>query len=434
MVAGIRTPQHLTVKGKEDNHAELPAMEEIMPEVFGQLMEVRERLERHYRDMQDIEFTVQRGTLYMLQTRGGKRSAGAAIRIAAEMVAEGLISKEEAVARIEPGSLDQLLHPTLDPNAERQIVARGLPASPGAASGKIVFSADEAETKSTAGEAVILCRVETSPEDIHGMHAARGILTTRGGMTSHAAVVARGMGHPCVSGAGELRIDYKSGVMRVRGHELKAGETITIDGGNGEVMLGQVPTVQPDLSGDFVTLMGWADEFRTMGVRANAETPLDAETARGFGAEGIGLSRTEHMFFETGAYRRGARDDPGRQRRGATQGAREDPAHAAAGLRRVVQDHEGAAGHDPAAGSAAQRVPAPWRGRTRPGRRGHGRLARALTRAQAQARRDQSHARPPRLPSSASPSRRSTRCRRARSSRPRFRCSRRVARPSSRRS
>ncbi len=300
VVAGIRTPQHLTVKGKEDNHAELPAMEEIMPEVFGQLMEVRERLERHYRDMQDIEFTVQSGTLYMLQTRSGKRTAGAAIRIAAEMVAEGLISKEAAVARIEPGSLDQLLHPTLDPNAERQIVARGLPASPGAASGKIVFSANEAEAKSTSGEAVILCRVETSPEDIHGMHAARGILTTRGGMTSHAAVVARGMGRPCVSGAGELRIDYKSGVMRVRGHELMAGDTITIDGGTGEVMLGQVPTVQPDLSDDFLTLMGWADEFRTMGVRANAETPLDAQTARDFGAEGIGLSRTEHMFFETG--------------------------------------------------------------------------------------------------------------------------------------
>jgi pyruvate,orthophosphate dikinase len=300
VVAGIRTPQHLTVKGKEDNHAELPAMEEIMPEVFGQLMEVRGRLERHYREMQDIEFTVQSGTLYMLQTRSGKRTAAAAMRIAAEMVAEGLISKEEAVARIEPGSLDQLLHPTLDPNAERRIVARGLPASPGAASGRIVFSADEAEAKSTAGEAVILCRVETSPEDIHGMHAARGILTTRGGMTSHAAVVARGMGRPCVSGAGELRIDYKSGVMRVRGHELAAGDTITIDGGTGEVMLGQVPTVQPELSGDFVTLMRWADEFRTMGVRANAETPLDAQTARDFGAEGIGLSRTEHMFFETG--------------------------------------------------------------------------------------------------------------------------------------
>ncbi len=300
VVAGIRTPQHLTVKGKEDNHAELPAMEEIMPEVFGQLMEVREQLERHYRDMQDIEFTVQRGKLYMLQTRDGKRTAGAAIRIAAEMVAEGLITKRDAVARIEPGSLDQLLHPTLDPDAAREIVARGLPASPGAASGRIVFSADEAESRSAAGEAVILCRVETSPEDIHGMHAARGILTTRGGMTSHAAVVARGMGRPCVAGAGELRIDYKSGVMRVRGHELGSGDLITIDGGTGEVMLGQVPTVQPELSSDFTTLMGWADEFRTMGVRANAETPLDAQTARDFGAEGIGLSRTEHMFFETG--------------------------------------------------------------------------------------------------------------------------------------
>ncbi len=322
VVAGIRTPQHLTVKGKQDNHAELPAMEEIMPEVFGQLMEVRERLERHYRDMQDIEFTVQRGTLYMLQTRGGKRTAGAAIRIAVEMVAEGLISKEEAVARIEPGSLDQLLHPTLDPNAERQVVARGLPASPGAASGRIAFSADEAETRSTTGEAVILCRVETSPEDIHGMHAARGILTTRGGMTSHAAVVARGMGRPCVSGAGELRIDYRSGVMRVRGHELKAGDTITIDGGTGEVMLGQVPTVQPELSGDFVTLMGWADAFRTMGVRANAETPLDAETARGFGAEGIGLCRTEHMFFEAGrivAVREMILADNGEERRKALE-------------------------------------------------------------------------------------------------------------------
>jgi len=300
VVAGIRTPQHLTVKGKQDNHAELPAMEEIMPEVFGQLMEVRERLERHYRDIQDIEFTVQSGTLYMLQTRSGKRTAGAAIRIAAEMVAEGLITKEEAVARIEPGSLDQLLHPTLDPDAERQIVARGLPASPGAASGQIVFSADEAEAKAAAGKAVILCRIETSPEDIHGMHAARGILTTRGGMTSHAAVVARGMGRACVAGAGELRIDYKSGVMRVRGHELAAGDLVTIDGGTGEVMMGEVPTVQPELSGEFSTLMGWADEFRTMGVRANAETPLDAETARGFDAEGIGLSRTEHMFFETG--------------------------------------------------------------------------------------------------------------------------------------
>jgi len=300
VVAGIRTPQHLTVMGKEDNRSRLPAMEEVMPEVFKQLLEVREALERHYRDMQDIEFTVQRGTLYMLQTRSGKRTANAAIRIAVDMVEEGLISREEAVSRIEPNALDQLLHPTLDPKAERKIIARGLPASPGAASGHVVFSADVAEQRAANGDAVILCRVETSPEDIHGMHAARGILTTRGGMTSHAAVVARGMGRPCVAGAGELRIDYKSGVMRVREHELAEGDIVTIDGATGEVMLGEVPTVQPELSGNFGTLMGWADTLRSMGVRANAETPLDAQTARRFGAEGIGLSRTEHMFFDAG--------------------------------------------------------------------------------------------------------------------------------------
>ncbi|MEE8189462.1 MAG: pyruvate, phosphate dikinase, partial [Kiloniellales bacterium] len=300
VVAGIRTPQHLTIKSKLENDSGLPAMEEIMPEVFGQLMEVRGQLERHYREMQDMEFTVQRGKLYMLQTRNGKRTASAAIRIATEMVGEGLIDKAQAVARIDPGSLDQLLHPTLDPDAPRQVIARGLPASPGAASGRIVFSADAAEVQAAAGEAVILCRVETSPEDIHGMHAARGILTTRGGMTSHAAVVARGMGRACVAGAGELRIDYKSAVMRVRGHELADGDLVTIDGGTGEVMLGEVPTVQPELSGDFGVLMDWADEIRTLGVRANADTPLDAETARGFGAEGIGLCRTEHMFFDAG--------------------------------------------------------------------------------------------------------------------------------------
>jgi len=300
VVAGIRTPQHLTVKGKEENHSRLPAMEEVMPEVFARLLEVRDILERHYRDMQDIEFTVQRGKLYMLQTRSGKRTASAAIRIAVDMVAEGLISREEAVSRVEPNSIDQLLHPTLDPKAERKVIARGLPASPGAASGHIVFSADVAETRAVGGEAVILCRVETSPEDIHGMHAARGILTTRGGMTSHAAVVARGMGRPCVAGAGELRIDYKSGVMRVREHELAEGDIVTIDGATGEVMLGEVPTIQPELSGDFGTLMDWADALRSMGVRANAETPLDAQTARRFGAEGIGLSRTEHMFFDAG--------------------------------------------------------------------------------------------------------------------------------------
>ncbi len=298
VVAGIRTPQHLTIKGKEENGSKLPAMEEVMPEMFEQLMGVRGQLERHFRDMQDIEFTVQRGKLYMLQTRSGKRTASAAIRIAVEMVKEGLITEQEAVARIEPSSLDQLLHPTLDPEAKRQVIARGLPASPGAASGRIVFTADRAEAQGATGAKVILCRIETSPEDIHGMHAAQGILTTRGGMTSHAAVVARGMGRACVAGAGELRIDPKLGVMRVRDQELKEGDLITIDGGTGEVMLGEVRTVQPELSGDFAVLMGWADQARILGVRANADTPVDSHTALKFGAEGIGLCRTEHMFFE----------------------------------------------------------------------------------------------------------------------------------------
>ncbi|MDX1711979.1 MAG: pyruvate, phosphate dikinase, partial [Rhodovibrionaceae bacterium] len=283
VVAGIRTPQALTVEGKESNSSDLPAMEEVMPDVFRRLCEVRDTLERHYRDMQDIEFTVQSGRLYMLQTRSGKRTALAALKIACDMVKEGLITEAQAVQRISPGSLDQLLHPTLDPEAERRVVARGLPASPGAASGEVVFTADEAERRASAGEKVILCRTETSPEDIHGMHAAQGILTTRGGMTSHAAVVARGMGRPCVAGAGELRIDAKTRVMRVRDVEVKAGDTVTIDGATGEVMLGKVPTVQPELSGDFATLMGWADEIRVMKVRTNAETPGDARTAVDFG-------------------------------------------------------------------------------------------------------------------------------------------------------
>ncbi|MEE3623176.1 pyruvate, phosphate dikinase [Nitrospirillum sp. BR 11752] len=299
VVAGIRTPQHLTIAGRQANGSDLPAMEESMPEVFQQLDAVRLKLERHYRDMQDIEFTVQQKKLYMLQTRNGKRTTAAALKIAVDMAREGLIDEAEAVRRIEPKSLDQLLHPTLDPKAERKIIAKGLPASPGAACGKVVFSADEAERLSQMGDAVILCRVETSPEDIHGMHAAAGILTTRGGMTSHAAVVARGMGRSCVSGAGELRIDYKTGVMTVRGEKIAAGDIITIDGSTGEVMLGHVPTIQPELSGDFATLMGWADRFRRMKVRTNAETPLDARTAVKFGAEGIGLCRTEHMFFDT---------------------------------------------------------------------------------------------------------------------------------------
>jgi pyruvate,orthophosphate dikinase len=259
---------------------------------------VRHQLETHYRDMQDIEFTVQKGKLYMLQTRNGKRTAQAALKIAVDLCQEGLIDKKTAVQRIEPASLDQLLHPTLDPKAKREVVARGLPASPGAASGKVVFTADEAEDRAAKGDKVILVRVETSPEDIHGMHAAVGILTTRGGMTSHAAVVARGMGRPCVSGAGDLRVDGAAKQIVVRGQKIGDGDIITIDGGTGEVMVGAVPTIEPQLSGDFATLMGWADEARKLKIRTNAETPLDARTARKFGAEGIGLCRTEHMFFD----------------------------------------------------------------------------------------------------------------------------------------
>src|SRR5579872_5470463 len=278
VVAGIRTPQHLTIEGKNAQKSDAPAMEETMPEVFKQLCGVRETLERHYSDMQDIEFTVQRGKLYMLQTRNGKRTAKAALKIAVDMVREGLIDKREAVARIVPSSLDQLLHPTLDPKAPRKVIAKGLPASPGAASGKVVFSADAAEKQAKNGEKVILVRRETSPEDIHGMHAAEGILTSTGGMTSHAAVVARGMGKPCVVGAGEVRIDGKAGTLSVRGVTVKAGEEITLDGGTGEIMLGVVPTVQPELSGDFAELMKWADEVRRLGIRANAETPADARS------------------------------------------------------------------------------------------------------------------------------------------------------------
>ncbi len=298
VVAGIRTPQHLTVSGKEEQGSDLPAMEEVMPDVFKQLDDVRRNLEKHYRDMQDIEFTVQQNKLWMLQTRSGKRTAKAALKIACDMVEEGLISREEAISRVDPESLDQLLHPTLDPDAARDLLTRGLPASPGAASGTVVFSADDAEAKAAGGEAVILVRIETSPEDIHGMHAAQGILTSRGGMTSHAAVVARGMGRPCVSGAGDLRIDYETQTMTILGREIAAGDTLTIDGTSGEVMAGKVPTLQPELSGDFATLMNWVDEVRELKVRTNAETPLDAQTAVDFGAEGIGLCRTEHMFFD----------------------------------------------------------------------------------------------------------------------------------------
>ena len=298
VVAGIRTPQSLTVQGKEKEGSTLPAMEEVMPDVFKQLCDVRTKLEKHYADMQDIEFTVQTGKLFMLQTRSGKRTAAAALKIAVDMVKEGMITEEQALLRLDPQALDQLLHPTLDPMAHKTIVAKGLPASPGAASGKVVFTADEAEEQAKHGEAVILCRTETSPEDIHGMHAAAGILTSRGGMTSHAAVVARGMGRACVAGAGSIAIDSKAKTMSVAGNTIKEGDIVTIDGSTGEVMLGAVATIQPQLSGDFAEVMGWADKVRRMKVRTNAETPLDTQTAKDFGAEGIGLCRTEHMFFD----------------------------------------------------------------------------------------------------------------------------------------
>ena len=298
VVAGIRTPQYLTKVARETAGAKPASMEEAMPEVYAELAAVFDRLETHYRDMQDIEFTVEKTKLWMLQTRSGKRTAKAALKIAVDMAEEGLITREEAILRVDPSALDQLLHPTLDPKATRDVIAKGLPASPGAASGQAVFDADTAERWAADGKAVILIRTETSPEDIHGMHAAKGILTARGGMTSHAAVVARGMGRPCVSGAGSLSISAKDKVMRVAGREVKEGDRLTIDGATGEVMAGEVPTVQPELSGDFGVLMGWADAIRRMKVRTNADTPNDAKTAREFGAEGIGLCRTEHMFFE----------------------------------------------------------------------------------------------------------------------------------------
>src|SRR6266487_2612352 len=298
VVAGIRTPQEISEAARVAAKSDKPSMETAMPEAFAELVRIYERLERHYRDMQDLEFTVEQGRLWMLQTRSGKRTAKAALKIAVELAQDGLISQEEAITRVDPAALDQLLHPTIDPKAERKILATGLPASPGAASGEIVFASDEAEALKGQGRKVILVRVETSPEDIHGMHAAEGILTTRGGMTSHAAVVARGMGKPCVSGAGTLRVDYAAGTMSVAGHTFKAGDVITIDGSTGQVLAGRVPMIEPALSGEFATLMGWADGVRKLGVRANADTPNDARVALKFGAEGIGLCRTEHMFFD----------------------------------------------------------------------------------------------------------------------------------------
>ena len=300
VVAGIRTPQEISEAARKEAGSDKPSMEKTLPKAYAELTRIYNKLERHYRDMQDLEFTVEQGKLWMLQTRNGKRTAKAALRIAVELANEGLISKEEAVLRVEPLTLDQLLHPTIDPRAHRRVLATGLPASPGAASGEIIFSADEAAQLKADGRKVILVRVETSPEDIHGMHAAEGILTTRGGMTSHAAVVARGMGKPCVSGAGTIRVDYAAKTMTAGSQTFKQGEFITVDGSTGQVLAGKVEMIEPQLSGEFATLIAWADKVRKLGVRANADTPADAKAAVRFGAEGIGLCRTEHMFFEEG--------------------------------------------------------------------------------------------------------------------------------------
>ncbi|HEV7253786.1 MAG TPA: pyruvate, phosphate dikinase [Mesorhizobium sp.] len=298
VVAGIRTPQNITEAARIAAGSDKPSLEKLMPQAFAAFRDIADRLERHYRDMQDLEFTIERGKLWMLQTRSGKRTARAALRMAVEMAGEGLITQQDAVMRIDPSSLDQLLHPTIDPRAERKLVGTGLPASPGAATGGIVFTSEAAEAAAKEGRKVILVRTETSPEDIHGMHAAEGILTTRGGMTSHAAVVARGMGKPCVSGAGSIRVDARAKTMLAGGSTFREGDVVTIDGGAGQVLKGAVAMLQPELSGDFSRIMEWADQARRMTVRANAETPLDARAARSFGAEGIGLCRTEHMFFD----------------------------------------------------------------------------------------------------------------------------------------
>ena len=298
VVAGIRTPAPISRARADELKSDEAPLEEVMPAVYKELTDVADKLEAHYRDMQDIEFTVEDGTLYMLQTRSGKRTAGAALKIAVDMANEGLITEEEAIMRLEPSQLDQLLHPTISPNAVRDVIVKGLPASPGAAVGQVVFDSNEAAHLAEAGRAVILVRVETSPEDIHGMHAARAIVTARGGMTSHAAVVARGMGRPCVCGAGALQIDTEAGVFRIGDREIKKGEIITVDGAEGEVLFGEVEMQQPDLSGDFGILMSWADKVRKLAVRTNAETPADVRVAKEFGAEGIGLCRTEHMFFD----------------------------------------------------------------------------------------------------------------------------------------
>ena len=398
VVAGIRTPQNITEVARIEAGSDKPSLQKIMPEAFASFVAISDRLEKHYRDMQDLEFTIERGKLWMLQTRSGKRTAKAALKIAVDMAGEGLITREEAVARIDPASLDQLLHPTIDPKAARDVIAVGLPASPGAATGEIVFSSHEAEEMKALGKKVILVRIETSPEDIHGMHAAEGILTTRGGMTSHAAVVARGMGKPCVSGAGSLRVDYRAGTLMAMGVTFRKGDIITIDGGNGQVLKGAVPMLQPELSGDFAAIMEWADAIRRMKVRTNAETPADARMARSFGAEGIGLCRTEHMFFDDDrivAMREMILADT---ESGPACRAGQAAADAAFGFPRTVRDHGRAAGHHPAARPAAARIPAEDGRGDRRSRGGHERLRREAAPAHRGAARVQPDARPSRLP------------------------------------
>ena len=385
VVAGIRTPQEITEEARKEAGSKKPSMEMALPQAFAHLKRIHAALEKHYRDMQDLEFTVEQGKLWMLQTRNGKRTAKAALRIAVELAQEKLISKEEAVTRVDPAALDQLLHPTIDPSAERKVIATGLPASPGAACGEIVFSSEEAETLKSQGHKVILVRVETSPEDIHGMHAAEGILTTRGGMTSHAAVVARGMGKPCVTGAGALRVDYRAQTMTAGGTTLKKGDTLTIDGSTGQVLAGKVPMREPELTGEFDTLMKWADAVRKLKVRANADTPADARAAIKFGAEGIGLCRTEHMFFDANRIRAVremilAEDEKARRSR-----AGKTLADAAGRFRRAVQDHGRPAGDHPLARSAAARVPAAHRGGDRGSGADHGRRSEETRRPRARA-------------------------------------------------
>ncbi|MDC3053705.1 pyruvate, phosphate dikinase [Candidatus Pelagibacter sp.] len=298
VVAGTRTPQHITKKARVESKETLKSMEESMPSTYKQLKNILNKLEKHYKDMQDVEFTVENKKLWMLQTRSGKRTAKSAVKIAVDMVKEKLITKKDAILRIEPSSLDTLLHPTLDEKMKLEVIGSGLPASPGAASGKVVFTSEEAERLNSMMQSTILVRVETSPEDIHGMHAAKGILTSRGGMTSHAAVVARGMGRPCVSGSSEIEIDYENKLFKTNNKVIKEGEIITIDGSTGRIIIGEVKTVKPEISGDFSKIMSWSDDFRKLKIRTNSETPLDSKTAREFGAEGIGLCRTEHMFFD----------------------------------------------------------------------------------------------------------------------------------------